>query len=268
MEDLTELTELELDPCQPWAVLSDLHANLEAFQAVLAELDGRGVGQAVVLGDLVGYGASPVEVLDLLAERDFPAIVGNHDEMVLGRDRGARTGMVKKRARDAVLWTRDRLTPEHLKRLDALPQAARIGDDVILVHGSLVDPLHCYAYIYDLSLELNLRRLAELDPPAGTVVFFGHTHIPKIFRTVRETFTETPTGPRPIVLDRDAHHFVNPGSVGYPRDGDPRAAALIFHPADRTVELLRVEYDIEAAAGKVEVAGYHLEIAERLRSAR
>lgn len=267
MEAFAEVPPLAVDPAAPCAVLADLHGNLEALDATTAWLDGHGVGQAVVLGDLVGYGASPGEVLAEVRRRGWLALRGNHEEMLLGIDRGFHQGVVKERARAAIEWTRQRLDGQTDGYLEALPAAARIGGEAVCVHGSLVDPFHCYAYIYDLSLDLNVRRLHELQPPAGAVVFFGHTHWPKIFRVEGEDWHEMPSGGE-TVLDRGAEHFVNPGSVGYPRDGDPRASFLVFSPAERRLTHVRVAYDVEAAAKKIEAAGYHEEIAQRLRQAR
>jgi diadenosine tetraphosphatase ApaH/serine/threonine PP2A family protein phosphatase len=263
---LAQLQELPTDAAEPYALLADLHGNLEALQEVTAWLDANGVQQAVVLGDLVGYGASPTEVVALVRERGWSALRGNHEEMLLGLDRGARQGMVKERARAAIDWTRQSLDGTSDDYLAALPAAARISDDVVCVHGSLVDPLHCYAYIYDLSLDLNIRSLRQLDGPPGTLVFFGHTHWPKHFRVEGDTWQEMPLEAE-TSLDRDAEHFLNPGSVGYPRDGDPRASFMVYAPRPRRLHHLRLAYDIETATRKIERAGYHEDIAPRLREA-
>ena len=262
-------SESTADLGRPLALLADIHANLEALEAVLDFLDAEGIHQAWVLGDLVGYGASPVEVVDRIKERGWPMIRGNHEDMLLSFAHADDRGVLKKRARKAVEWTRERLGPRQCKRLGCLPSAAR-NNDLWAVHGSLVDPSHCYAYLYDLSLDLNIRALRHRNPSSGTVVAHGHTHTPKIFRVSGHDGFDHPL-PRDeegIELSTEEEWLINPGSVGYPRDGDVRASLMIWHGHKRRLRYVRLSYDVESAAERIRRAGYAPEIAERLLEAR
>jgi diadenosine tetraphosphatase ApaH/serine/threonine PP2A family protein phosphatase len=212
----------------------------------------------------VGYGASPQEVSDRIRQRAWPRLRGNHEDMLGDFSIVDGRGMLKKRARASIEWTREVLGPERVAELAGLPRALRPAPDVLAVHGSLVDPNFCYAYIYDLSLDLNIRRLHELATPPGTLVLHGHTHWPKVFRvTEGGEWRDLKIGEGEVGLDREARYFVNPGSVGHPRDGDPRASLMVWDPAGRRLEHVRLEYDIETTLGRIRAAGYSEEIVER-----
>lgn len=268
MDDLRSLPALPLDTSRTLAILADLHANIEALEVVVAWLDERGVTNALVLGDLVGYGASPREVVDLVRERGWTAVRGNHEDMLLDSSHVERTRSLKSSARKALAWTRSRLGAGALEYFESLPLAARAGDDLFAVHGSLVDPRHCYAYIYEFSLDLNARRLRELDPPPGAIVCFGHTHHPALFSITSGDPVHVELGTSPVALANEARHLLNPGSVGFPRDRDARAAFAVYEPASRRLEPVRLAYDVEAAAEKIRRAGYDTGLAERLLAAR
>ena len=264
--------DLPIEPGRPLALLADVHANLEALHAVVEDLDRQGVDQAVVLGDLVGYGASPNEVVAVVEQKGWPMIRGNHEDMLRSFATVDARGVLKKRARKAIEWTRDQLESGVSSRLASLPLGARLAPDLWAVHGSLVDPVHCYAYIYDLSMDLNVRALRRLGAPAGTVVLHGHTHWPRLFRISGDTWHEQRASADGELGERrlgfDGEWMLNPGSVGYPRDGDARAGFAIWWHAERRLEHRRLAYDVEAAAEKVRRAGYAPEMAERLIEAR
>ncbi len=207
------------------AVLADIHANDDALRAVLRDAQSRGVSRCECLGDLVGYHAFPGETLDLLAGHAVTSVAGNHDLMVLGRLAEANVGP---RARTALEFTRRRLTAAHLAQLQALP-AVRLGERWVFVHSAPGDP------------EIRLRTPQQFRAAAGAVwrlhphagiCFTGHTHIP----CLRDVVANTDGGERRI-------RFINPGSVGESRDGDPRAAYAVFDTERQTVELRRVAYD-------------------------
>jgi putative phosphoesterase len=218
------------------AILSDLHGNAAATEAVLAEIDAQAPDEILCLGDLVGYGAFPNETIDLIRERDIPTIVGNYDDGV-GFDRddcgcAYRNDDERDRGQQSLMWTRAMVTPDRKAYLRTLvPELRReiSGVRVRLVHGS---PRRMNEYLFadrDPSSLARIARSAECD-----VLLFGHTHVP---------WTREIGGVR----------FINTGSVGKPKDGDPRAGwmLLTINP-DGTVtsELRRVEYDIaEMAAG-------------------
>lgn len=255
-----------LDPSRPCALLADLHANWQALSAVDAWLGERGIDQVIVLGDLVGYGASPREVVELVAERGWIAIRGNHEEMLLGM--APESFFAKERALRAIAWSASQLSASHRSFLAALPTAVELLPEVIAVHGSIADPRRCYAYIYDLSLELNIRRLRELGAPPGTLLLHGHTHRSAIFAAADGRSMALAATSRTQRLDRAAWHFVNPGSVGYPRDGDPRASFFLLWLERRELEPIRLDYDLDAAVRKIRQAGYDDTMADRLLQAR
>ncbi len=255
-----------LDRDQPCAVLADLHANLEALAAVDRWLASEGITQVLVLGDLVGYGASPEAVVALVRERGWRCLRGNHEELLGGT--APASVELKKRALAAIEWSRSRLSPEDAAWLGGLPEIVRLDRAAVAVHGSLVARRHCWAYIYDLSLDLNLRSLQELALPAGSLVLFGHTHRGVLYSTDGEQWQEVPASTQDRELDEAAWTFVNPGSVGYPRDGDPRASLLVWEPARRRVRHVRLAYDVAAAAERIRAAGYAPELAARLLEAR
>jgi diadenosine tetraphosphatase ApaH/serine/threonine PP2A family protein phosphatase len=240
------------------AVISDIHANLEALDAVLRRAHEQGATDYACLGDVVGYGADPqacverVRALPLLA-----AIRGNHDTMVAT---GEIDPYTNQRAVIAVTWTRGVLSPQHVAWLGGLPLAQVISPRLSLVHDSPVDP-GSWRYITD-----ERDGAPEVAGQTTSLCFYGHTHQPLALRRSvgREPFDEQ----RPLLLDPDDTYLVNVGSVGQPRDGDPRASFGIYDDDQARVELHRVEYDIARAQAKIRAAGLPDVLAERLQSGR
>lgn len=233
-----------------YAVISDIHANLEAFLAVLEEIDSLRPDAVLCLGDIVGYGADPNECVGILIERGIPSIMGNHDAAASGFYEPAGFNPA---ARDAVLWTRHELTPENRAYLAGLPET-RTVEDVILVHGAISDPDK-----YILSSEDALAEFELMDETG--LCLFGHTHVAAHYRS-RGGRIDEPRDTR-FRTDDGGRHLVNPGSVGQPRDADPRAAYLVYD-GEGTIELRRVTYDIEKARKKIIEKGLHPMLAERL----
>lgn len=266
MIQFADLPLLELDPARPWALLADLHANFEALSEVVAWLEAEKIGQTLVLGDLVGYGASPGEVVAEVRARNFVALRGNHEEMLLGL--APETVYAKDRARRAIHWTASQLGAAERAFLGSLPTIGRIGEQAVAVHGSLADPRHCYAYIYDLSLGLNVRACEQLGFPRGGLVFHGHTHRAALFAQSPDREEHVLSLAPEQVLAADTTYFINPGSVGYSRDGDPQASFMVYSPADRQLRWVRLPYDVERSAAGIRAAGYDDNMAERLLSAR
>jgi diadenosine tetraphosphatase ApaH/serine/threonine PP2A family protein phosphatase len=240
-------------------VIADVHANLPALEAVIADARGRGADEFLILGDVVGYGPHPAECIARLA--DLPGVVairGNHDHAVVtGRlDLG-----MKSVARVCAEWTRERLRADELSWLEALP-TEHVAGRWVAVHGAPKDPHRFLAYVYDLTYEDNLRHLRELRIP---ICFYGHTH-------VQLTHVELAPGPsklrgeRSFVLDPRHTWLVNPGSVGQPRDGDPRAAYALWNRRTFALTTLRVEYDVERAARDLRAAGLPPQLEQRLRA--
>lgn len=261
-----EIPELLLDLSRPIALLADLHGNWEATRTVCEWLDTHGLEQALLLGDVIGYGASPRDVLEEVRERAWPVLRGNHEEMLAN---GTDQGFIKERARLAIEWTREALDSKTQRWLTTLPLCGRLGATALAVHGSLAPGRHAWAYIYDLSMEINLRALAAMEPPQGTVVFFGHTHHPCHYQCRGEEWEESEIDFEvESMLSRSHHHFVNPGSVGYPRDGDPRASFAIWRHDQGSVRWIRLGYDVQTEAQKlIELHGAE-EMAQRLLAAR
>ena len=241
-----------------YLVLSDIHANLEALEACIADGTSRGYDRALVLGDLVGYGADPNAVIDRIQLLDPLATVrGNHDKVACGLEQAEGFNSV---AKSAAHWTFDLLTPAHRAWLAALPAGPITVDDLVQIcHGS---PFDEDAYIFD-----ELDALRALKVSGRPLCLFGHTHYPATFELSADAFDSI--GPSAAVesrleLEQDAKYLVNPGSVGQPRDGDPRAAYAIVDVEKRWVELFRLSYAVEEAQAKVVKAGLPDVLAQRL----
>jgi predicted phosphodiesterase len=245
-----------------YLVLTDIHANLEALEACLADARVRGFDRTLVLGDLVGYGADPNAVIELILSLKPTAIVrGNHDKVASGIELAEGFNSV---AKSAARWTLDALKPEHRAWLAQLPTGPTIVNDLIeICHGS---PFDEDAYIFD---ELDAVRALKVSQ--RQLCLFGHTHYPVTFELSSESF-ET-IGPSAaaemqIPLRDGSTYLVNPGSVGQPRDGDPRAAYAVVDENEKRVELIRLPYAVEDAQAKVVKAGLPDVLAQRLAMGR
>jgi predicted phosphodiesterase len=230
----------------PYLILSDIHGNLEALDAVLADAEGR-YDCILCLGDIVGYGADPNPLTEWIRNEATAVVRGNHDRACSG-DEGLE--LFNPAARASAMWTRRTLTLEnrlYLQQLQCGP--LRIEEPLgsfLLVHGSPIDEDQ-----YVIEAEDARILLSHLT---DRLTFFGHTH-------VQGGFVLGPRGVgriqpwRPLLIGPDGHYMVNPGSVGQPRDGDSRAADAIFDIEHNTVEFRRVEYDVDGAANKIRRAG-------------
>ena len=245
-----------------YLVLTDIHANLEALDAVLADARVRGYAKTLVLGDLVGYGADPNAVVERVRALAPAAIVrGNHDKVACGLEQADGFNTV---AKSAARWTLDVLTPEYRQWLAALPEGPIDVDDTVeICHGS---PFDEDAYIFD-----ELDAVRALKVATRPLCLFGHTHYPMTFELSAETFDSVgpaTAGEAQLELKPGSKYLVNPGSVGQPRDGDPRAAYAIVDTVHRLVELIRLRYSIEDAQSKVIRAGLPEVLAQRLAMGR
>ncbi len=245
-----------------YLVLTDIHANLEALDACLADGRSRGFDQTLVLGDLVGYGGDPNAVVERIQSLNPAAIVrGNHDKVACGLEQAEGFNSV---AKSAAIWTLDVLTPAHREWLAALPEGPIDVDDVVeICHGS---PFDEDAYIFD---ELDaVRALKVSNRP---LCLFGHTHYPVTFELSNDSFENVGSAAAPqmqVVMKPGSKYLINPGSVGQPRDGDPRAAYAIVDTKERRVELYRIRYTVEEAQNKVLKAGLPDVLAQRLAVGR
>jgi diadenosine tetraphosphatase ApaH/serine/threonine PP2A family protein phosphatase len=242
------------------AIVTDIHANLPAFEAVLAAIEAAGVDEIWCLGDVVGYGAEPDACADLARERCDVCLVGNHDLAVLG---ALDIGAFSEAAATAVAWTRgqvDARTTEWLRELEPAGERERIG----LFHASPRDPV----WEYVLSAE---QADACLDAQEQRISLVGHSHVSLFF--VRpaggEEQPEEVRGAQAgddTLLDLGAGEWlINPGSVGQPRDGDPRAAWLELDTDGPSARFHRVPYDVERAAEAIVAGGLPRRLAERLK---
>jgi diadenosine tetraphosphatase ApaH/serine/threonine PP2A family protein phosphatase len=244
-----------------YLVLTDIHANLEALEACLADARARGYDRTLVLGDLVGYGADPNAVIERVARLNPHAIVrGNHDKVACGIEAADGFNTV---ARSAAHWTLDILTDEHRQWLAALPRGPIQVDDLVeICHGS---PFDEDAYIFD---ELDAAR--ALKTSTRPLCLFGHTHYPAVFELANDGLDSVSTDAEESALPLvdGSKYLVNPGSVGQPRDGDPRAAYGIVDESARWVELFRVKYAVNEARTKIVKAGLPEVLAQRLTVGR
>ena len=245
-----------------YLVLTDIHANLEALDTCLSDATARGFDRTLVLGDLVGYGPNPNEVVERIqALKPAAMIRGNHDKVACGVEQPDGFNAV---ARRAALWTFDVLTPEHRAWLAALPKGAVVVDETIeICHGS---PFDEDAYVFD---ELDAVRALKMSQ--RPLCLFGHTHYPVTFALTNDRVT-TIGGPGVIEgqlqLQEGSKYLMNPGAVGQPRDGDARAAYAIVDTGARRVDAFRLEYDIAATQSKIIAAGLPDVLAQRLAVGR
>lgn len=235
------------------ALLSDVHGNLPALEAVLADVAARGIDDMVCLGDFVGYGADPNECIARLEDRIDWGLLGNHDQAVVDPSMLAE---FNDDAAAAARWTRRQLTPRNLAYLGARPLFAR-WHGARLAHASPSDP---GSWNYLITADDAEQEFEWFDEP---VCFVGHTHMPILFQWSQgiERVSHEPL----VQARRDRRYLIVVPSVGQPRDGDPRAGYLVWDDETWTFEQVRLEYDIELAAQRILDAGLPPWLAERLR---
>jgi diadenosine tetraphosphatase ApaH/serine/threonine PP2A family protein phosphatase len=240
-----------------YLILSDIHANLEALEAVLAAAPPAEFDRLLVLGDVVGYGADPNAVCDRVRALNPHAIIrGNHDKVASGVESAEGFNQA---ARFAALWTLDSLTQENRDYLTSLPVGPLVVDDVEICHGSPDDEDE---YVFE-----PVDAIESLRGTQREVCFFGHTHVAIGYwmsATAFDVIVPDPNDDTTIEILPERRYMLNPGSVGQPRDGDPRAAFGIYDSETRTVLFRRVPYDVAAAQAKIVQAGLPEGLARRL----
>lgn len=225
------------------AIFSDVHGNLDALRTVLDDIDRHEVTARLCLGDIVGYGAEPAACLDLLLESCDLLLAGNHDLAATGRLDDSRFSSM---ARNSVDFARRNLSPAQRHRLAEFGDEAWFGD-LLLVHASPADPSD-FVYVRDAESARD-----QFDGRAFRTAFYGHTHMPVVFRDDGERVAMTL---RPNVdLVAPERFLCNVGSVGQPRDQDPRACWVLYDSDARTIAFRRVAYDVEAAAARIKEIG-------------
>jgi len=244
-----------------YLILSDIHANYEALSAVLAHVRRKRWDKAIVLGDVVGYGANPNQAVDLVrALKPVVVIRGNHDKVCSGIEDGE---MFNRVALQAAMWTRSRLNPSNLRWLRSLPEGPAVVDGAFAVsHGTPIDE---DAYIFGEIEALNVFRQTTFP-----LCFFGHSHFPVVFGLSPDAIQTVLTTPPSFHfrLEPDVRYLVNPGSIGQPRDGNPLASFAMFDSGTRSVSIYRVPYRIERAQRKILDAGLPRPLADRLALGR
>jgi predicted phosphodiesterase len=244
-----------------YLIISDIHANLEALETVLAATPPNKYDRLLVLGDLVGYGADPNAVIDRVRALDPLSVIrGNHDKAACGLDDGSSFNQI---ARFAATWTGEALTADNRRYLRELPAGPVIIDERIeICHGAPFDEDH---YIFDGN---DARR--ALDTSERPLCLFGHTHLPVVFFDEGgDIGGEIPASAmHQVSLQDGLKLLVNVGSVGQPRDGDPRAGYATFDSGSGSLVLYRVPYPIEIAQRKIVAAGLPQTLANRLAIGR
>jgi predicted phosphodiesterase len=238
-----------------FAIFSDIHANLEALEAVMADAQERKCTDFVCLGDVVGYNANPHECCERVRAMDCPIVKGNHDEQASlvesSRD-------FNEMAEQAIQWTRDNLTEQDKDWLRNLRLQRQVRDFTI-VHATLDTPEQ-WGYVFN-----NIDAAASFTYQHTTVCFFGHTHVPMAF--VRDDGVHRVRNEQ-LRIEPSKKYFINVGSVGQPRDADWRAAYCVYDIENNSVEQRRIKYDLKAAQDKIINAGLPRLLAERLAIGR
>lgn len=240
-----------------YAILSDIHANLEAFRAVMDVLSSERIDRYLSVGDVVGYGADPKECIALLRSLEPEALVaGNHEWGVLGR---TEKESFNELARYAVLWTAKTLLPDEIEYLNSF-RLVYEDDGISIVHGTLNMPEEFY-YIFDVE-----DACVTISKMNTNLCLVGHTHIPAIFVSdgAKVEYIESSQ----IRIDPEKKYVINTGSIGQPRDGDPRASFGIYDSEESIFEIRRVSYDVQKAAQKILRSGLPARLADRLKEGR
>jgi diadenosine tetraphosphatase ApaH/serine/threonine PP2A family protein phosphatase len=241
------------------ALITDLHANREAIESVLAHAKAQGSERYAFLGDFVGYGADPGWVVDVVREyvaRGAFAVMGNHDAAVV---QGPLPSMIPE-ARQVVEWTRARLDAAQLSFLAGLPMSVH-DDDRLYVHANAFAPSD-WAYVLG-----RMEAVRSLQATSARFTFCGHVHDPKLFHLsgTGKVGDFVPSPGMPIPLSEQRRWLVIPGSAGQPRDGNPAACYATFDTAGATLTYHRVPYDVEGAGVKIRAAGLPQRLAQRLQ---
>lgn len=239
-----------------YGIISDIHGNLEALEAVLKRCTAEAIDVYYCLGDIVGYGANPKECLARIRSVNAVCVAGNHDWAVAGKLNPSYFNPV---AKDAVSWTQKQLSPDEIKFLNTLGLVIK-EDNAVFVHAMLSEPEYFHYMIYKSEAEENFHLMER------PLCFIGHTHTPQIIRfkdNTVECLEETA-----IAVEPEIKYIINAGSVGQPRDGNPQAAFVIYDSQRRDIKIRRVPYNISAAQEKILRAGLPAALAHRLESGR
>jgi len=245
-----------------YAVLSDIHSNLEAFSRVLERIDALDVARIICLGDIVGYNAAPNECVNIIKKLSITSVAGNHDEAASS---GAAPYNLNPMAEEAILWTRKELSEENRDFLKGLPLDIEVDGRFTAVHSprktenNYIRSKSAAEAVFDM-----MRKTGEsVSYSTPSLTFFGHTHIRCVYAEKDKKISEKEPK-ETLILEKGARYLINPGSVGQPRGGDPRASFLTFDSESCEIYFYLVDYDTEKAAEKVRTAGLPELLAKRL----
>jgi len=236
------------------AIISDIHSNLEALETVIAHCEERGVEEYACLGDVVGYGSDPNPCCEKLREITKICLLGNHDAAVIG---AMEESYYYKEAKDAILWTRSKLTEENFSWLFSRPYSAQSGDYGFF-HSAPVHPSGFYYMVHEGDAAQQMRVLDKLT----RYTFIGHSHLTQSF-LFNKGGVQDITG-KNVVPQEDEKVIVTVGSVGQPRDRNPELCFVLLDTESGAYEHVRLEYDVATAAGKIRDAGLSQRFADRL----
>jgi predicted phosphodiesterase len=239
-----------------YAVISDIHSNLESLTACFNKIDTLDVDRIICLGDIVGYNANPNECIDLIREKGVMCVMGNHDSRAAGLEEPTDFNLL---AANAIYWTRNAITEENRAFLKDLPRTLFVDNKFLAIHGWVNDTDQ-----YILGAKDALTNFGLLKEFAKTnLCFFGHTHVAISYLEVKGSVVLNLDSS--LKLAKGINYLVNPGGLGQPRDRDPRAPFLIYDSKKSEITFYRVQYDILSTAEKIIAAGLPERVAERLK---
>ena len=239
-----------------YGIITDLHSNLAALRAVLEALEHEGVGSYLCMGDIVGYGPNPHEVIETLARLPIQSIRGNHDRYAMGEN----SDQIRSSTAEAIGYTRKCLSATDKAFLEGLKDTMLYQDRVLLVHGS---PRDRDEYILSQEAAILSHRCLREEYAGIYLCFFGHSHLPTIVGDGKVVY-EIDTG-YTLNLKFMVPYLINPGSVGQPRDGNPEAAYAVLDTGEKTVTFRRVPYGVEDTHRRILEAGLPRYLGDRLR---
>jgi len=239
-----------------YVILSDIHSNLQAFDAVIRSFPKEDDVRIICAGDIIGYGANPVECMNIMREEGIKSVLGNHDAGLVGKMDMSR---LTAHAVEALNWTSGQIKKQDFDYLDQLPFVLT-ENEFQVVHGTLDAPEE-FAYLTG-----SVEALRTFEVLKTRICFVGHTHRPGVYMEMDGKIYQF--SKKEIILDDSANYIINVGSVGQPRDYDNRACYCVYYPTEGIVEFRRVEYDIKSAKKAILRAGLPESLGERLLTGR
>lgn len=230
------------------ALISDIHANIEALEAVFKSIGQYDVESICCLGDIVGYGPNPNECVNLIREKCAHVLIGNHDYAAIGK---TDIEYFNQYAKAAAYWTRKHLTEENKKYLAALPFTHQ-NDEMLMVHASPTNPAHWYYILNPYDAQIEMEAFSQ------PLCFIGHSHVPLIYSTnnvIKDTY---------FSFKSEQKYIVNVGSVGQPRDGNHKACYALYDPDTHSLDYIRLDYEVQKTYSKIIKEGLPPFLAERL----